>query len=163
MRISDEKAREIAESMREEGDNWKHSVIGQRVNLDSAPAIWRDMMRRIGFEGVQPASRLYHKLADLIDRPTCRNDDSPMSDTYTWDWVNGMHIGYTPERIRVEGRGGAVEYVPDAGTCRNLATKPADELLCSRCGEHVDIAYMESADDYHARYCPNCGAEVVDE
>lgn len=52
--------------------------------------------------------------------------------------------------------------VPDAGTCRNLATKPADELLCSRCGEHVDIAYMESADDYHARYCPNCGAEVVD-
>lgn len=31
------------------------------------------------------------------------------------------------------------------------------------CGEHVDIAYMESADDYHARYCPNCGAEVCDE
>ena len=80
---------------------------------------------------------------------------------YSWDWVNGMHIGYTPERIRVEGRGGAVEYVPDAGRCRNLATKPADELLCSRCGEHVDIAYMESADDYHARYCPNCGAEVL--
>lgn len=81
---------------------------------------------------------------------------------YSWDWVNGMHIGYTPERIRVEGCGGAVEYVPDAGTCRNLATKPADELLCSRCGEHVDIAYMESADDYHASYCPNCGAKVVD-
>lgn len=39
----------------------------------------------------------------------------------------------------------------------------ADELLCSECGEHVDIAYMESADDYHARYCPNCGAEVCDE
>lgn len=82
---------------------------------------------------------------------------------YAWDWVNGMHIGYTPERIRVEGRGGAVEYVPDAGTCRNLAIKPADELLCSRCGEHVDIAYMESADDYRASYCPNCGAKVVDE
>ncbi|MEE0225593.1 hypothetical protein [Senegalimassilia anaerobia] len=29
-------------------------------------------------------------------------------------------------------------------------------------GEHVDIAYMESADDYHASYCPNCGAKVVD-
>ena len=48
-------------------------------------------------------------------------------------------------------------------TCKNLATKPADELLCSECGEHVDIACMESADDYHARYCPNCGAEVCDE
>lgn len=50
----------------------------------------------------------------------------------------------------------------DRETCRNLATKPADELLCSECGEHVDIAYLDSADDYHARYCPNCGAEVVE-
>lgn len=48
----------------------------------------------------------------------------------------------------------------DRETCRNLATKPADELLCSECGEHVDIAYLDSADDYHARYCPNCGAKV---
>ena len=51
----------------------------------------------------------------------------------------------------------------DRPTCKNLATKPADELLCSECGEHVDIAYMESADDYHSRYCPNCGAEVCDD
>lgn len=48
----------------------------------------------------------------------------------------------------------------DRPTCRNLAMKPADEFLCSECGEHVDIAYMENADDYHARYCPHCGAEV---
>lgn len=39
--------------------------------------------------------------------------------------------------------------------------KIRDELLCSMCGEHVDIEYMESSDDYHARYCPNCGAEVA--
>ena len=38
-----------------------------------------------------------------------------MSDTYTWDWVNGMHIGYTPERIRVEGRGG--REVPGEASC----------------------------------------------
>lgn len=49
----------------------------------------------------------------------------------------------------------------DCPTCRNLAMKPADELFCSECGEHVDIAYVENADDYHARYCPNCGAKVV--
>ena len=36
---------------------------------------------------------------------------------YQWDWVNGMHIGYSPERIRVEGRGGAVEYVPERQAC----------------------------------------------
>lgn len=49
----------------------------------------------------------------------------------------------------------------DRPTCRNLATRPCDEFLCSSCGEHVDIAYMESADDYHARYCPHCGRTVV--
>lgn len=49
----------------------------------------------------------------------------------------------------------------EVGTCRNLAMRPADEFLCSSCGEHLDIAYMDSADDYHARYCPNCGRTVV--
>lgn len=48
----------------------------------------------------------------------------------------------------------------DRPTCRNLAMKPADEFLCSECGEHIDIAYVESCDDYHAKHCPNCGAEV---
>lgn len=50
----------------------------------------------------------------------------------------------------------------DRPTCRNLSPKPADVLLCSECGEHVDIAYMETCDEYHAKYCPNCGAEVVE-
>lgn len=49
----------------------------------------------------------------------------------------------------------------DRPTCRNLSPKPADVLLCSECGEHVDIAYVETCDEYHAKYCPNCGAEVV--
>ena len=46
----------------------------------------------------------------------------------------------------------------DRPTCRNLSMKPADEFLC---GKHVDIAYMDSCDDYHATSCPNCGARVV--
>ena len=45
--------------------------------------------------------------------------------------------------------------------CRNIAMKPADVLLCSECGEHVDIAYVENCDDYHARFCPNCGRRVI--
>ncbi len=49
----------------------------------------------------------------------------------------------------------------DRPTCRDLSMKTADEFLCSKCGEHVDIAYMDSCDDYHAKYCPNCGARVV--
>lgn len=50
----------------------------------------------------------------------------------------------------------------DRPTCKNLSLKPADVLLCSECGEHVDIAYVETCDEYHAKYCPNCGAEVVE-
>ena len=42
----------------------------------------------------------------------------------------------------------------DRPTCKNLSPKPADVLLCSECGEHVDIAYVESCDDYRAKYCP---------
>lgn len=49
----------------------------------------------------------------------------------------------------------------EGGTCRNLAMRPCDEFLCSSCGEHLDIAYMDSVDDYHARYCPHCGRTVV--
>ena len=91
----------------EHGDAWT-------VDLGDVPAIFQDITHYVGLDGVVRADALFDRLADPIDRPTCRN----------------------------------------------LAIKPADELLCSECGEHVDIAYMENADDYHARYCPNCGAEV---
>lgn len=72
-------------------------------------------------------------------------------------------IPFSPIRYSVRnlcGLAGILADLIDRPTCKNLATKPADELLCSGCGEHVDIAYMESADDYHARYCPNCGAFI---
>ncbi len=50
----------------------------------------------------------------------------------------------------------------DRPTCKNLATHLVDELVCSACGERVDIAYLDSEDDYRVRYCPGCGAEVVE-
>ncbi len=72
--ISDQERREVAASMRKEADNWRHSVIGQSVKIEDVPAMWRDMMHRIGLRGVQPASRIYDKLADLIDRPTAKQE-----------------------------------------------------------------------------------------
>lgn len=50
----------------------------------------------------------------------------------------------------------------DRPTCKNLATHLVDELVCSACGERVDIAYLDSEDDYRVRYCPGCGAKVVE-
>lgn len=49
----------------------------------------------------------------------------------------------------------------DRPTCKNLATHLVDELVCSACGERVDIAYLDKDDDYRVRYCPGCGAEVM--
>lgn len=105
MRISDEERREIARRLR----------TGHRQDRESQGAFIARMVKGGGGITALDVYKLPERLADLIDRPTCKN----------------------------------------------LATKPADELLCSECGEHVDIAYMESADDYHAKHCPNCGAEVV--
>lgn len=67
--------------------------------------------------------------------------------------------GGRPDASPVESLADLVDWP----TCRNLAIKPVDQFVCSACGERVDIAYLDSADDYHARYCPNCGAEVVDD
>lgn len=103
---------------------------------------------------------------------------------YVWDWSNcGMHIGYTPERIRVEGRGGAVEYVPDAGTCRNvaefgsnvggernLAVEDGFDFTCSEClfsldGDEMGNSPFRDPDGNHVpiKRCPECGARVVAE
>ena len=55
----------------------------------------------------------------------------------------------------------ALADLVDRPTCENLSVNPADVLLCSECGEHVFITYMRACKNYHAKYCPNCGAEVV--
>ena len=60
-----------------------------------------------------------------------------------------------------EGLLGRIADLIDRPTCKNLATHLVDELVCSACGERVDIAYLDSEDDYRVRYCPGCGAEVV--
>lgn len=105
MRISDEERREIARRLRTD----------HRQDRENQGTFIARMVKGGGRITALDVYDLPERLADLIDRPTCKN----------------------------------------------LATKPADELLCSECGEHVDIAYMESADDYHAKHCPNCGAKVV--
>lgn len=105
MRISDEERREIARRLRTD----------HRQDRENQGTFIARMVKGGGRVTALDVYNLPERLADLIDRPTCKN----------------------------------------------LATKRADELLCSECGEHVDIAYMESADDYHAKHCPNCGAEVV--
>ena len=105
--ISNKERREIAQSLRH------CSAYGDGANLSE----WWARLQEVATGEVDfPSPReLFERLADLIDRPTCKN----------------------------------------------LATHLVDELVCSACGERVDIAYLDSEDDYHVRYCPGCGAEVM--
>ena len=118
MEITNEERREVAERLRRQA-RWMNK------NKD-----WYDK------DDVDQGNRAYRNIADSVE------EGSNFGNNYE-------------ETVR------KLADLIDRPTCKNLATKPADELLCSECGEHVVIAYMENTDDYHARYCPNCGAEVV--
>lgn len=79
-------------------------------------------------------------------------------------WLDVM-VGKAVVDVMGDGEkiGETVADLVDRPTCRNLSFKPADEFICSACGERVDIAYLDNADDYHANYCPRCGALVVND
>lgn len=117
---SNEGRHEVAERLRREAERWR-TYFGSYTILDMPDHIFTDsVLEAFGFgpdDMGMSVYRAFYKMADTMDRPTCRN----------------------------------------------LAVKPADEFLCSKCGEHVDIAYMDSCDDYHAKYCPNCGAVIADD
>lgn len=80
---------------------------------------------------------------------------------YIWYWLDGMHIGYTPERIRVEKHCGAVEYVPDSGMCSMSDVGDATEQVyrCSKCGEEYCMSDFQK---FPWLFCPMCGARVVE-
>lgn len=110
--ISDEERHEIARKLRDAEERTLLALTDGELLDELAEAVGFDNCREAGYE-----DGLFKLIADLIDRPTCRN----------------------------------------------LSMRPFDEFLCSECGEHVDIAYVETCDDYHAKHCPRCGSEVVDD
>lgn len=72
---------------------------------------------------------------------------------------------------------GIAEALYDAGyrkekTCKNITKQhPVDEFICSECGlilqDYCKKRLEEDGDEYffefEIKYCPNCGAKVVDE
>lgn len=58
-------------------------------------------------------------------------------------------------------------------TCKNLTKEnPVDEFICSECGfmtedfseKRVDEGYRDMTyHEFEIKYCPNCGAKVVEE
>lgn len=112
--ISDEERREVAARLRyeESADPGCLNMIGEWYLISFLQSIDKAVDNGTEY-------RLRERLADLIDRPTCKNE--------------GDEWGF----------------------------------LCSNCGEDVaitkEIPCGGAAAPYVPSYCPNCGAEVMDE
>jgi hypothetical protein len=53
---------------------------------------------------------------------------------------------------------------PEERTCRLTYDTVHDDMVCSSCGAWLDmVAYSELETSGQMRYCPVCGAKVVDE
>lgn len=100
------------------------------------------------------------------------------SDNYrTGDGTLHMQLEVVPERIDVtqpDRRGREVysakvhRFEPERGECRNISDPP-EGFLCSECGwgdfaepSHLLTSACYAGLDKGPRYCPNCGAKVVD-
>ena len=112
--ISDEERREVARNLRE---------IEERTLLDVTDGELLDLLAEAvdldGYEGEHSEGGLLYCLADLIDRPTCRN----IGDDYMFKC---SECGAEFEPVTVNGNEyGEVFYTP---------LKP---LYCSACGAEV--------------------------
>lgn len=80
---------------------------------------------------------------------------------YEWDWIGNKHVGISTDRVRVESRNGAIEYVPERTYefARSYDIEGVPYGQCSNCGADFDFMAVRA----FMNYCPNCGAKVVDE
>lgn len=77
MEPTSKERRNIAELMRGEAADFRR--LGEKygdvwtVDLGDVPAIFQDITHYAGLDGVVRSDAIFDRLADLIDRPTCRN------------------------------------------------------------------------------------------
>lgn len=73
MEISNEERREVVEIMRAEAQIWHILLPGVYLNRRETSMFFQDIMHFVGINGRPEPEVIYNRLADLIDRPTCRN------------------------------------------------------------------------------------------
>lgn len=74
MRINDEKRREVAEELRSESESWRDTFPSATIEEEAlGAAVMSDLLVFVGLDDSSPVHAIYERLADLIDRPTCKN------------------------------------------------------------------------------------------
>ena len=72
--ISDGQRREIAANLRSESEAWRDTFPDAMTEEEAiGAAIMSDLVVFAGLDDSSPVHEIYARLADLIDRPTCRN------------------------------------------------------------------------------------------
>lgn len=91
--VSDEQRRKIAENLRSESEAWSDTFPDSTLNDEDNDAIMFDISRFVLFEGTPTVGEFYARLADLIDRPTCRKVIPSEMEGYVFCSRCGAEIG----------------------------------------------------------------------
>lgn len=78
------------------------------------------------------------------------------------DWQENDHIDVTGADENGEWLSEHVRYVKERGTCHNADIGTEGYFKCSECSASCSVDWECSGWDV-PRFCPNCGAKVVDE
>lgn len=74
--ISDGQRREIAANLRSESEAWLDTFPDAMIEEEAiGAAIMSDLVVFVGLDDSSPVHEIYARLADLIDRPTCKNSE----------------------------------------------------------------------------------------
>ena len=71
--IDDSERRDIAARLMREACAWRETFPESECDFSDAAAMMQDLCVFIGLERDALCSEVFQRLADLIDRPTCRN------------------------------------------------------------------------------------------
>ena len=123
MEINDSQRCKVAKELRSESEGWRDCFPDATPEGDGIDAaIMFDLIRFVGLDDQSPVHAIYARLADLIDRPTCKNK------TTYGNVFNCSNCGY---KVEVISHG------------------------------HDDCAWAVTT-SLEPRFCPVCGAEVVE-
>lgn len=135
--INDEERRKIAEDLRGESETWMDTFPGATVEEEAfGSAVLSDLMVFVGLDDESPVHAIYARLADLIDRPKCKNVSE-----------FGSHTVMQGDAFKDE----EFDFV---------CSKCGINLM----GDEMDSSpLLDGKFEHHAlSFCPNCGAEVVE-